>query len=186
MVKGISYLILALSLLACKAKKEVQTEQATEEVKAADTHLQEPEQSEADIHLLRSQQKLPDSLFARIQRTACFGRCPIYTLSVYESGYVDYVGEKWVEREGHFKAKVEKGKLDQLMEKAKAVNYFEFNHKYDSKYVTDLPSTITTVKGENGFHIVVNRYEAPEAHTRFAQEFDALFKGLEWQKVPIE
>jgi hypothetical protein len=182
MIKGISYLGLALCLLACKAKKEVQTEA----VQAADTHLQEPQQTEAAIHLERNTNNLPDSLVARIQRTACFGRCPIYTLSVYESGYVDYIGEKWVEKEGRFSSRVDQSLIDQLMQKAKAINYFELEHTYDSKYVTDLPATITTLKGEDGFHVVVNRYQAPEQLTQFAQEFDQLFQDLAWKSVPIK
>jgi hypothetical protein len=179
------FAVIGLSVWACKAKNQVQAEKVEEKV-VADTHLQEPQQTEADLHLQRASQKLPDSLFARLQRTACFGRCPIYTLSIYESGYVDYIGEKWVDKEGRFKTKVEQAVLDEIMKKAKAINYFDLKAQYDSKYVNDLPSTITTLKGEEGFHVVVNRYQGPEEHSRFAQELDALFEAVEWEIVPIE
>lgn len=176
----------ALTLLACKQNKQVQAEKVEETAVAGDTHLQEPQQSEAAIHLERNSNNLPDSLVARIQRTACFGRCPIYTLSVYESGYVDYIGEKWVEKEGRFSSRVDQSVIEELMQKSEAINYFEFDHTYDSKFVTDLPATITTLKGENGFHVVVNRYQAPEQLTQFSQEFDQLFKDLAWKTVPIK
>tara|TARA_B100001109_G_scaffold243896_1_gene230118 strand:+ start:2781 stop:3332 length:552 start_codon:yes stop_codon:yes gene_type:complete len=174
---------LGIALWACNNSKKVKAE--TVEQEAADTHLQEPEPESK--HLLeRSQSKLSDSLFARIQRTACFGRCPIYTLSVYESGYVEYRGEKWVEREGLFYAFVDQKKLNELLQAAKDAQYFEMEHAYDNKNVTDLPSTITTVKGETGFHIVVNRINAPEELNNFANRFDEIFKDLEWKEKPIE
>ena len=35
-----------------------------------------------------------------LQRTACFGACPVYTVSIYADGTVAYNGERFVEVEG--------------------------------------------------------------------------------------
>ncbi|MEQ8908078.1 MAG: DUF6438 domain-containing protein [Vicingaceae bacterium] len=183
MKKVIFLSLVGLLFFACKNTKEVKAEKV--EQSPADTHTQEPE-AESTMWLERAKKKLPDSLYARIQRTACFGRCPIYTLSVYQSGYVEYLGEKWVEKEGRYATKVDQAVLDKLMKMAKEIQFFDLKHQYDSKYVTDLPSTITSLKEKGDFHIVVSRYEAPEKLNTFNQEFDALFKAVEWKKIPLE
>jgi inner membrane protein involved in colicin E2 resistance len=184
MKKIIFILFAILSFSACKTQKTQAEKVETKE--ETNPHLQQPEGSEADAWIEKTQKSLPDSLFAQIQRTACFGRCPIYTLSVYESGYVEYLGKKWVEKEGRFAAEVDQKVLDKLMKEAKAINYFDLNHQFDSKNVTDLPSTITTLKGKEGFHIVVNRYQAPEELSEFAHQFDQLFKDVKWEKIPMD
>ena len=173
----------ALTLLSCKQNKQVQAEKVEETVVAGDTHLQEPQQSEAAIHLERNSNNLPDSLVARIQRTACFGRCPIYTLSVYESGYVDYNGEKWVEKEGIYEAKVSQEVLGQLLDFAENINYFELDNEYDNKQVTDLPATITSIRNEEGIKTIVNRYGGPKKLDEFARYFDSLFDTIDWKRV---
>lgn len=183
MKKVVFLSLLGMFLFACKNTNKVKAEKV--EQSPADMHAQEPE-AESTIWLERARKKLPDSLFARLQRTACFGRCPIYTLSVYESGYVEYLGEKWVDKEGRYAARVDQSKLERLMVMAKEVNFFQLDHQYDSKYVTDLPSTITTIKGKNEFQIVVSRYEAPENLNQFNRNFDDLFQDLNWQKIPLE
>ncbi len=35
-----------------------------------------------------------------LERTACFGACPVYTLSIYADGTVVYNGERFVDVEG--------------------------------------------------------------------------------------
>ena len=73
------YLILftALLILSCKTKKE-QVEEAVEEtISVAGEEI--------------------DSLFVTLKRTPCFGKCPVYTVSIYNKGFVRFISKKDVE-----------------------------------------------------------------------------------------
>lgn len=173
-------LILSIILsftLSCKSKK-VQSE--TVEKTEAKTDIVEKETS---AFINQTQKNLPDSLFAQLQRTACFGSCPIYTVSFYAGGYVLYQGEKWVDLEGVFYSRVSEKQLSEIQKKAEAINFFEMKAQYDNEHVTDLPSTITTLKGEEGFKVVANRYEGPERLEELEKLIDEIVDSLEWKEV---
>ena len=140
-------------------------------------------EKESTPFIKQAKKDLPDSLVVRLQRTACFGRCPIYTLSFYKDGTAIYKGEKWVEKEGLYKSRISKSKLNNIISKAKEVGFYEMDNQYDNEYVTDLPSTITTLKGESGFKVVANRYEGPELLLELEKLIDELADSIEWEKI---
>ncbi len=191
-------LFCSILIVGCKSKKEVvakkdtKIEEKAEQKLTSDSdyetynHNQMPTESEGDILQKKALAKLSDSLVARIQRTACFGRCPIYTASIYKSGYVDYMGEKWVEREGKQFARISKEKIDALLAEAKKIEFQKMNTIYDSKSVTDLPSTIITLRFEEGPKIVVNRYQGPEELSVFARYFDQMIEELKFTPVSYD
>lgn len=172
-------LIISLAMFSCKNSKHQTSKVEQQEIKdETDT----PPNYGDEVAEYQGMQ-LSDSVFARIQRTPCFGRCGIYTLTVFESGLVRYKGEKWVEKEGVYEAKVSPKVLDDLRDFAKRINYFELDHEYDNKSVTDLPATITSVRNEEGIKTVINRYDGPKKLSEFEQFFDSLFTSLDWKRV---
>ena len=182
-------LTIAVATFSCKNKKEVadqssQTTKTLPEVVDVQPIEQEPEIKKVDDSQIdRVNKTLVDSVVARIQRTACFGRCPIYVMTVFEGGSVMFEGKKWVEKEGVFRASVSKESIEKLYAKANEVGFFKMNNIYDNQYVTDLPSTITTLKIKGEFKTVIARYEAPDLLHEFNNYFDAQFSALNWEKV---
>lgn len=140
-------------------------------------------QKESDQYLNNTIDELSDSLILKFQKTPCFGQCPTFVFLVYKSGYAEYIGERWVDLEGHFKGEVSKEKLSEVMKKAKEVGFYEMDNQYDNEYVTDLPSTITTLKGESGFKVVANRYEGPELLYELEKLIDEVADSIEWEKI---
>lgn len=173
------FLVLIVSFtLACKSKK-VQSEA----VEKTETNREVIEKETTAYKDRAEDKKLPDSLVARLQRTPCFGRCPIYTVSFYEDGYVLYEGEKWVDKEGVYYSHASEKELNEIRKKAKTINFFEMKAQYDNDYVTDLPSTITTIQGKDGFKVVDNRYEGPDKLQELEELIDSIVDSLEWKKV---
>lgn len=165
---------------ACKSKKEV-IEKAEVKEEPIEQIIAEAT-TEEDGVLKRAKDAFPESAIARIQRTACFGRCPIYILTVYKGGVVIYEAKKWVDKEGTFQAKVDEGKIQELMQRAESINYFDLENEYDSQKVSDLPSTITSLRNEDQFKTIVNRYQGPEELSEFEKYFDELFLNLDWSE----
>ncbi len=192
-MKYLIILCLSIScLFACKSKKKASREENVEtkaqvaettpieENAASETYAMSKEE-EKEYAIIQS--TLSDSVFAQIQRTSCFGRCPTYTLTVYQSGYTTYFGKRWVEKEGWYATKVGDEVKEKLMKMANEISYFELNNFYDNPGITDLPSTITSMKGAEGFQTVVSRYETPKELITFERYFDSLFEKLKWEKI---
>lgn len=194
-MKTTIYLFTILLVLnACKGKKEVAAQEGKPKIETAAKEITDAER-EAEIVEQMKNEKLPNEgedyyemvekeipadAVARIQRTACFGRCPIYTLTVYEDGRAEYFGKNFAPREGMWIADVTPELMEQLLIFANEIEYFELENIYDKEAVTDVPSTISSLRTEQGLKTVVNRFDAPEELRRFEQYFDELFKDVEW------
>jgi len=179
-------LLIAVTLLmftaSCKSKKSKSQEAANEVTEESLTNIPDPK-SEGAAWIKDMKKELSDSLFLRLKRTACFGRCPIYTLSIYIDGTVVYEGEKWVEREGNYNSRVNQTVLEQIQNKADSIEFKLLDEVYDNLNVTDLPATITVLKDEEDFKVVVNRYGAPEKLNHFEDFIDKMVKNLDWEKI---
>jgi hypothetical protein len=80
-----------------------------------------------------------------LERTACFGACPIYKVTLYTDGTVVYEGERFVTTEGTQTTKIEPAVVQQLVEGFEAAGYFEWDDEYTQMTITDQPSVITSV-----------------------------------------
>jgi len=176
-------ILLIILSIACKNKKET-SKNVSKSMKAEQADSK-PMMEDTDQDEKSAVKKIvfPENAIARLQRTPCFGRCPIYTLTVYEDGTVIYYAEKFVEKEGKFQAKVGEEKIRKLIKKAETIGYFEMKAKYDSDGVTDVPSTITTLRRDDELKQIVNRFQGPEPLSEFENYFDDLFLNLEWSTM---
>ena len=187
-----------LALNACKGKKEVVVKEEKSKTETAVKEMTDAEREAAIVEQMKNEKlpnegedyyemvakEFPTNAVARIQRTACFGSCPIYTLTVFEDGHAEYFGKKFAPREGRWTTNVLPELMDQLMNFANEIGYFELDNVYDKEAVTDVPSTITSLRTSEGLKTVVNRFEAPEELQRFEKYFDDLFNDVEW--VPVQ
>jgi hypothetical protein len=85
-----------------------------------------------------------------LERTPCFGGCPVYTISVSPSGQVTYEGKANVRELGTATAEVPRQRVDALLTELERAGYFGFASRYAlsepacGRYVTDLPSVISS------------------------------------------
>ena len=81
------------------------------------------------------------------QKTACFGKCPVYQVKFYKDGRATWYGKMNVERMGWHETKVAKDDLKRLLDKAQEIGFFDFYNEYPTgQKVADLPSTITFIR----------------------------------------
>ena len=92
-----------------------------------------------------------------LERTACFGTCPIYTISIFENGDVVYNGEKFVTVTGEQKSQIDPETVKAMVAAFEKAGYFDWKEAYDTQMVTDLPSAITSVT-HNGETHQINHY----------------------------
>jgi hypothetical protein len=85
-----------------------------------------------------------------LERTACFGRCPVYRITASSSGAVSYQGTAHVPHLGGATAEVPAERVSTLLKELDEAGYFSFADRYTSseascgRYATDLPTVITS------------------------------------------
>ena len=86
-----------------------------------------------------------------LDRSPCFGTCPVYTVTLDRSGNVRFEGRRFVADSGVSSGTVPRAGVDSLFAELDA-GYFDFADSYRSgdpaceRYATDLPTVITEVR----------------------------------------
>ncbi len=84
-----------------------------------------------------------------LERTPCFGTCPVYRVAIARSGAVRFVGKQHVTQAGAASAEIPAARVDSLLRELEAGGFFGFADAYvmDSpacgRYATDSPTVIT-------------------------------------------
>lgn len=128
-------------------------------------------------------------LVITFQRTVCFGTCPIYKLTVYGDGRVEYEGEQFVAVEGAQTATITIDQVKALVTAFEQADYFNLPDNYTAP-VTDLPTAITSVTF-NGQTKTIENYggcfgdfagtdKAPQALCDFEVLIDTVTNSAQW------
>lgn len=124
-----------------------------------------------------------------LERTACFGACPIYSVSILEDGTVLYNGERFVDIEGEQTGQIEPELVAQMVEAFAEAGYFEWDAEYTNMTVSDLPYIITSVTRDGETH-TIRRYagdaSAPVALPYLEQWIDLMANTGMWTGVPTD
>jgi hypothetical protein len=124
-----------------------------------------------------------------LERTPCFGSCPVYALSISRSGVVRFDGKKFVEHTGPDSAKISPATVDSLLAEMDEAGFYDLDERYTSgtpacgRYVTDLPSA--TISATDGKRIRRIRHDhgctdAPAVLSRLETRIDELAGTARW------
>jgi Domain of unknown function (DUF6438) len=94
-----------------------------------------------------------------IERTPCFGTCPVYTYSFVRGGSAGYIGTRFVQDSGAKGVPMPGALFDSLAARVQQINFFRLPSTF-SVGMTDLPSTIIRVTLPDTVK-VVRRYGRP-------------------------
>jgi hypothetical protein len=122
-----------------------------------------------------------------LERTACFGTCPVYTLSVHSSGLVEFAGESHVKAKGTQTGKISPEDFARLVKKIDEIDFFNLRNRYDGKNpdgsgttVTDLPTRKTSVTRGGETKTVENYFRGPPGLSELENLIEELTKSAKW------
>ena len=124
-----------------------------------------------------------------LERTPCFGGCPVYRIWVSADGKVGYEGRSHVRRIGTATGEVPVERLRALLSELERAGYFSFATRYTSaepacgRYTTDSPSAITSVRYEGRAKRIEHDYgcgSAPGALVVLEQRIDEVLNSARW------
>lgn len=125
-----------------------------------------------------------DEIFASMERGACFGRCPIYKMYIYESGKATYEGINFVDLMGAYQTTFTAKELADISANAREYGLDTMALEYDKKGVTDLPTAMIGVTFDGEYKKIKMRYGYPQSLRTFRDYFEELLKSKEWEAVP--
>ena len=118
-----------------------------------------------------------------LDRTACFGFCPDYSLVIYGNGTVQYDGRNFVAVPGEYESQISKQDVDELLKRANAIGYFGLRNEY-TEPITDIPTITTSISIGKITKKIINHAGAPEALTEFENMIDRVAGSDKWVKCP--
>ncbi|MEO8391749.1 MAG: DUF6438 domain-containing protein, partial [Chloroflexota bacterium] len=111
---------------------------------------------------------------------------PIYTVSIFEDGTVNYEGENFVSVTGKQTSEIPPETVAAMVAAFKDAGYFDWNDSYETQTVSDLRTVITSVT-QNGTTHRVTRYTgdktAPLALPFLEQWIDEMVNTALWTGV---
>lgn len=86
-------------------------------------------------------------LIISLEKTACFGTCPILKIEIYNNGAVVYNGIKHVKRLGIHYFEIQPKEIQKILSKAKEIGFDNLENEYTEK-ISDLPTTYIMINGK--------------------------------------
>lgn len=121
-------------------------------------------------------------MLATIQRTACYGQCPMYKATFLDNGEVIYIGKRFVENIGTYKTLMTGEEVLDIKKKITEYDYFGLDSLYPTP-ISDFPSCITEASLNGNTKKVIDRRNPPDNLKAFEKFLDGLLEGREWEKV---
>lgn len=123
-----------------------------------------------------------------LERTRCFGTCPVYKVAIHADGLVEFHGELFVAAIGDYTATVAAENFETLAEFAEQIDFSNLDEEYrfgrteDGSIiaVSDLPSRITTIYRGEDAKSILNYYNGPEVLEQFELLIDELTDSVGW------
>ena len=111
----------------------------------------------------------------RYSRGACFGHCPVYSITVFGDGKLEYKASMFTKRKGLYIGQLSEGELEDLKQQIEIVHFISLSPMYpvdQSQYIPDLPNKEITIKYSSWMHKVIDNHSAPEALKALEQTLD--------------
>jgi hypothetical protein len=123
-----------------------------------------------------------------LRRTACLGTCPVYSVEIFQDGFVRYLGIEFVKEKGERRAVISKDKVEKLVAAFVRADYFTLSDDYDGERtpdgrllrVTDLPTTYTSLRIGAKQKSVRDYEGAPDRLRALEDEIDRVLNTKRW------
>lgn len=126
-----------------------------------------------------------------LERTACFGSCPMYKVEIFADGKVVFEGKDFVKRKGRAQGRITKSAVQQLVREFNRLNYMNLQDEYNPdgpncpEGWTDMPSAITSLEWKGRKKTIRHYYGCRGAKvldqlTALEKKIDQVAKTKRW------
>lgn len=121
----------------------------------------------------------------QFKKTACFGKCPVFSVELLSDGRIFYNGKANVEKIGMYESNVNDSFVYTVYQEADKIKFYSLKDKYpvEGDEIPDLPKTITFLKNGKKEHQVTNAYSSPLTLQQFETYLWDKIESLYWTKI---
>jgi len=123
------------------------------------------------------------SLRISLERTACYGVCPVYEIEIKGDGSVTYCGKAFVKERGLRTKVISVESVRQLADRFGAADFFQLSGEYVAD-ITDMPTTVISVAFDGRSKAVLDYAGAmagiPEAVSELEDAIDTVTGADAW------
>jgi hypothetical protein len=116
-----------------------------------------------------------------LQRTACFGFCPVYSVTIRDDGTVTYEGREHTKVQGAQTWKIDPAAVRALAKEMQDAGYFDLENEYRA-LVTDHPTTYTSLTIGSRTKKVKNYVAGPPRLKEMEERIDQVAGTLKYVK----
>ncbi|MDX6527970.1 MAG: hypothetical protein QOH41_260 [Blastocatellia bacterium] len=115
-----------------------------------------------------SPEAIPADTLITLERTVCYGTCPVYNLAISADGKVVFEGKASVKTKRRAEGRITPNQLSELIRAFNKADYFSLNDRYDGQSggcptgVTDNPSAITSIRSNGRAKKIYHYYGCRE------------------------
>lgn len=126
----------------------------------------------------------PDSVFATLERSPCFGRCPSFNATIYNNGKAVYQGHSSVNKLGKWTGTVTTEQMKTLTAKAIEIRLDTLNDSYVNKYLVDFPGHgVSILMNGKLKKIEVMETEVPVSIHTFENLVEEILNQVDWKQA---
>ena len=128
------------------------------------------------FNLTKQKELQSPKIIISLEKTACFGRCPVFKIIIYDKGKALYSGQKFVKKVGEHDLKFSKKEIDKILSKAKKIGFNNLKNEY-SERITDLPTTYIMINNKK----IKDYYGAPSK----LKDLEKMIENIVLEKLKI-
>lgn len=113
------------------------------------------------------------NLTMSLRRTACFGACPDYMVTITGTGKVEYEGGRYVCRSGKQQWQLPPEKVDELIKAFRKAKFFDLRDRYVTD-MNDLPAAQTSFEVDGRKKTVLHYGEEQKALSELEDSIDRI------------
>ena len=111
--------------------------------------------------------------FLLMEKTACFGTCPVYIAWVNASGELTFKGDSFVPKAGSHEFQIKAEEVDLIYELVHSTDFFSLKDRYYGD-MTDLPTIYFTFNDGTKEKRIMNYYGGPESLKTLENAFEKI------------
>ena len=96
-----------------------------------------------------------------LSKGACFGECPVYTLTIYNTGLMKFNGVRFTKMDGKHEKKLSEEAYIALVKNFDDVDLWKYDDVYDMQ-IADLPTTSISYSSKEKTKSVKGKADRPE------------------------
>jgi len=122
-----------------------------------------------------------------MERHPCFGSCPVYSLTIYGNGTVNYEGFDFVNPMGKKTIQISPDTVSELVDRFYEIDYFSLNDRYETP-AFDHSAVSTTITIDNYSKSVYNYAKKGPQKLQSLEKMidDATISSLSWDDIDPE